>query len=89
MPRYGYRDENGEVVETSGVAVALWPSPPKRYGLYCKAGHYMKLLPINRNITEGLWWSCDCKCISLTARNNCFNFHRLIAITTFGLDTLD
>jgi hypothetical protein len=88
MPRYGFRDENGEVVETAGVAVALWPEKPKVYGFYCKSGHYCKLKPVNKNITEGLWWECQCKCISLTARDRCFNFHRKIALETFNLNNL-
>ncbi len=87
--RYGYRDQDGEVVETFGVAVALWNDPPKKYGLYCRSGHYMRLKPVDKNIKENLWWECEDKCISLAARDRCFNFHRKIAMESFGLNTLD
>jgi hypothetical protein len=42
-----------------------------------------------KNVSEGLWWECQCKCISLAARDRCFNFHRKLALETFGLNTLD
>ena len=83
-------DEEGNILEPRPhIVAAFWPDPPKRQGVYCKTGHFMKLLPVNRDITEGLWWKCDCKCISLTGRDNCFERHRQLAINMFQLHKLE
>jgi hypothetical protein len=69
MSKTGYRDKRtGEFVETdSHIANAVWKQQYNR-GLYCVAGHYLKLLSTDGCISRDLSafrWCCNCKSIPI------------------------
>jgi hypothetical protein len=90
MARYGYRDANGEIVQTNQIGLAMWhPYQPRLW--YCtQCGIFMKLYNISLDLPATHWACLNCKkIITIKERDDVFELHIKLAKDKFDLHILE